>query len=282
MRAVVAPEVDALPRHLHGREQPPDQLVLGADDREDRAVVVGVGVDVEQARMGAERRAESVDRPCVAALAEVRYRLEGEHVPTLRTVKEYYDRRAPEYDDWYLGRGKFADRVRPEWEAERTTLAELLEALPPRRTLDVACGTGFLTQYLPGDVTGLDQSERMLQEAARRAPDATLVQGDALQLPFDDGAFERVFTGHFYGHLEDDDRRRFLSEAARVASELVIVDSSRAAVDSDEEVQTRELEDGSRWEVYKRWFTGDGLARELGGGDVLLDGRWFVAVRSPL
>ena len=197
-------------------------------------------------------------------------------------MKEYYDRRAPEYDDWYLGRGAFADRVRPDWEAERTTLVEALAALPPRRTLDVACGTGYLTQYLPGDVTGLDQSERMLQEAARQAPEATLVQGDALQLPFDDGAFERVFTGHFYGHLEDDDRRRFLSEAARVASELIIVDSSRAAVDVDEEMQTRELDDGSRWEVYKRWFTAEGLARELGGGDVLLDGRWFVAVRSPL
>jgi ubiquinone/menaquinone biosynthesis C-methylase UbiE len=197
-------------------------------------------------------------------------------------VREYYDRRAPEYDDWYLGRGKFADRVRPEWDAERATLVETLEALPPRRTLDVACGTGYLTQHLPGEVTGLDQSERMLEEAARQAADATLVQGDALQLPFDDGAFERVFTGHFYGHLEDDDRRRFLSEAARVASELVIVDSSRAAADADEEIQVRELDDGSRWEVYKRWFTGDGLARELGGGDVLLDGRWFVAVRSPL
>jgi ubiquinone/menaquinone biosynthesis C-methylase UbiE len=197
-------------------------------------------------------------------------------------VKEYYDRRAPEYDDWYLGQGKFADRVRPQWEAERDELIEALRALPARRTLDVACGTGFLTQYLPGEVTGLDQSERMLREAARQAPEATLVQGDALQLPFDDGAFERVFTGHFYGHLEDDDRRRFLSEAARLASELVVVDSSRGSVDIDEEVQVRELDDGSQWEVYKRWFTGDGLARELGGGDVLLDGQWFVAVRSPL
>jgi ubiquinone/menaquinone biosynthesis C-methylase UbiE len=197
-------------------------------------------------------------------------------------VKEYYDRRASEYDDWYLGRGKFAHRVRPEWDAERNDLVEVLQALPPRRTLDAACGTGYLTQHLPGEVTGIDQSEHMLTEAARQAPDATLVQGDALQLPFDDGAFERVFTGHFYGHLEDDDRRRFLSEAARVASELVVVDSSRAAAEFDEELQTRELNDGSRWEVYKRWFTGHGLARELGGGDVLLDGRWFVAVRSPL
>jgi ubiquinone/menaquinone biosynthesis C-methylase UbiE len=197
-------------------------------------------------------------------------------------VKAYYDRRAPEYDDWWLGTGLHADRDRPGWAEEVDALIRALAALPPARTLDVACGTGFLTRHLPGELVGLDQSESMLEIARTRVPAAAFVRGNGIELPFPDGAFERVFTGHFYGHLEDDDRRRFLSEAARVGSELVVVDSSRASVDVDEEMQTRELDDGSRWEVYKRWFTGDGLARELGGGDVLLDGRWFVAVRSPL
>ena len=41
------------------------------------------------------------------------------------------------------------------------------------------------------------------------------------------------------------------------------------------------LNDGSNWEVYKRWFTGESLASELGGGEVLHEGRWFVVVRSP-
>jgi hypothetical protein len=62
----------------------------------------------------------------------------------------------------------------------------------------------------------------------------------------------------------------------------VVVDSSRAAAEVDETVQERVLNDGSRWEVYKRWFTGSELAGELGGGDVLHDGRWFVAVRAPV
>jgi hypothetical protein len=42
----------------------------------------------------------------------------------------------------------------------------------------------------------------------------------------------------------------------------------------------RVLNDGSRHEVFKRWFVADELAEELGGGEVLHDGRWFVAVRS--
>jgi ubiquinone/menaquinone biosynthesis C-methylase UbiE len=200
---------------------------------------------------------------------------------TLGVLREYYDNRAAEYDDWYLGKGLFAERDRPEWDAEVAQLTATVASLAPVRTLDVACGTGFLTRHLRGDVVALDQSERMLEQTAAQAPQATVVQGDALSLPFPDSTFDRVFTGHFYGHLEDSDRRRFLAEAARIATELVVVDASRSAAAVDEEIQERVLNDGSRWEVYKRWFTGGGLVEELGGGTVLHDGRWFVVVRSP-
>ncbi len=98
----------------------------------------------------------------------------------------------------------------------------------PRRTLDVACGTGFLSRHLPGELTCLDQSARMLEIAAERVPHATTVQADAIPLPFPDESFERLFTGHFYGHLEEADRVAFLAEARRVADELVVVDSSQA------------------------------------------------------
>jgi ubiquinone/menaquinone biosynthesis C-methylase UbiE len=195
-------------------------------------------------------------------------------------VFEYYDRRADEYDQWYLGTGLFADRHRPGWEQERDRLCAVVEALPAAATLDVACGTGFLTRHLRGNVTGLDQSERMLAIARRRRPDALFVAGDALALPFPDGAFDRVLTGHFYGHLEAGDRERFLAEARRVASQLVVIDSHVQPGHEPEEWQQRTLNDGSRHTVYKRYFTGDGLARELGGGEVLLDGDWFVAVRT--
>jgi ubiquinone/menaquinone biosynthesis C-methylase UbiE len=195
-------------------------------------------------------------------------------------VKAYYDRRAPEYDEWYLGSGRFAKRDRPGWEDEVEGLRRALEGLPPARTLDVACGTGFLTRHLPGEVVGLDQSASMLEEARRQAPQATFVEGDALTLPFEDGTFDRVFTAHFYGHLEHDERERFLSEARRVAKELVVADSALRPDVEPEERQERILNDGSRWEVYKRYFSTQELAQELGGGETLFAGRWFVAVRA--
>jgi ubiquinone/menaquinone biosynthesis C-methylase UbiE len=195
-------------------------------------------------------------------------------------VKAYYDRRAPEYDEWYLGSGRFAGRDRPGWDEEIEALRRTLEALPPARTLDVACGTGFLTRHLPGAIVGLDQSESMLEEARRQAPNATYVPGDALSLPFEDGSFERVFTGHFYGHLEKPERDAFLREARRVAPELLVVDSAIQQPGVDEEWQERILNDGTRWEVYKRYFAPGELAAELGGGSTAFAGRWFVAVRS--
>ena len=73
-------------------------------------------------------------------------------------MRAYYERRAPEYDDWWLGPGAYAELDRPGWHGEVEQLIGVLAGLPPARVLDVACGTGFLTRHLRGEVTGLDQS----------------------------------------------------------------------------------------------------------------------------
>lgn len=194
-------------------------------------------------------------------------------------MKTYYDRRAPEYDEWYLRLGRFDGLERPHWDEDVRELERTVGALPPVRTLDVACGTGFLTRHLRGEVVGLDQSEQMLDLARWNTPNANFVRGDALDLPFDDDSFERVFTGHFYGHLEHEARKRFLREARRVSPELVVVDAVARADRDPEEWQVRILNDGSHWQVYKRYFEPDELADEL-GGEVLLANRWFVVVTA--
>jgi ubiquinone/menaquinone biosynthesis C-methylase UbiE len=120
----------------------------------------------------------------------------------------------------------------------------------------------------------------MLELASARVPDAGFVQSDALRLPFEDGTFDRVFSAHFYGHLEELDRTRFLAEARRVARELVVVDAAVRPDHQRTEWQERLLSDGTRWQVYKRYFEPDELAAELGGGETLFAGQWFVAVRA--
>ena len=195
-------------------------------------------------------------------------------------MREYYEARASKYDDWYLGRGLFAERERPGWKRELVALRHALTLLPLAHTLDVSCGTGFLTRQLPGEIVGLDQSGQMLEIARERVPAAAFVQGDAFALPFADGAFERVFTAHFYGHLDRSERALFVAEAARVAPELVVCDAALRPDREREEMQERVLEDGSSWQVYKRFFGAEELAAELGGGEVVFSGEWFVVVRS--
>jgi SAM-dependent methyltransferase len=196
-------------------------------------------------------------------------------------MRAYYEQRAVEYDDWWLGRGVFARRERPGWDAEVAAVLAALEALEPRRTLDVACGTGFVTRHLRGEVTGLDQSATMVAIAAGRLPNGRAVHGDAVPLPFADGAFERVFTANFYGHLLASERAPFLAEARRVAPSLLVLDAALQPGGVPEEWQERKLNDGSRHRVYKRFFTPEGLAEEVGGGRVLHAGHWFVLVASP-
>lgn len=192
---------------------------------------------------------------------------------------KYYDQRAAEYDEWYEGQGRFAERDRPGWDAEVERVVDLVHRLPVARTLDVACGTGFLTRHLRGMVVGLDQSPAMVTVAQGRLPEGVGLVGDALTLPFVNGAFDRVLTGHFYGHLPPSEREIFMAEMRRIARELVVIDSAlRPGVDP-EQWQERVLNDRSRHRVYKRYLSGPQLATEI-GGRVLLDGAWFVAARS--
>jgi demethylmenaquinone methyltransferase/2-methoxy-6-polyprenyl-1,4-benzoquinol methylase len=66
---------------------------------------------------------------------------------------------------------------------------------PGGSALDVACGSGKLTAELAklaegGRVVGLDFSPQMLEVARREHPPIEFIEGDALNLPFDDATFD--------------------------------------------------------------------------------------------
>ena len=194
-------------------------------------------------------------------------------------TQQYYELRALEYDDWYLGEGLFAERERPGWHEELARLRSVLAALGPATTLDVACGTAFLSRHLAGPVLGLDLSPTMVRIAAGRIAAAAVT--DVLTLPVAGGAVSRAFTAHFYGHLPPEERARFLAELRRVAQELVVVDTAIRPGVPPETWQERVLKDGSRHRVFKRFLSAGQLATEI-GGSVLFEGSWFVAARAGL
>jgi SAM-dependent methyltransferase len=83
------------------------------------------------------------------------------------------------------------------------------------RVLDLACGTGILSEELSrADVTGLDSSASMLRQAASKSLSGTkLVRGQAETLPFAAAAFDAIGCG--FG-LMFFDASRALAEATRV------------------------------------------------------------------
>jgi hypothetical protein len=127
------------------------------------------------------------------------------------------------------------------------------------------------------EVTGLDQSEAMLEVARRRVPWAEFVRGEAFRMPFAENSFDRVFASFFYGLLLLEDRGRFLQEARRVGDELFLVELTPEWAPSGraEGWEERGLADGSRYEIYRRYFTAETFAEEL-DGRILFAGRWMV------
>jgi SAM-dependent methyltransferase len=89
------------------------------------------------------------------------------------------------------------------------------------RVLDVACGNG--NAALPAaragaSVTGLDLVPALLEGGRRKAAEAGLeidwVEGDAENLPFEDGSFDRVLST--FGHMFAPRHQRTANEMARV------------------------------------------------------------------
>lgn len=66
---------------------------------------------------------------------------------------------------------------------------------------DLGCGPGLLTAALGRPILGLDASHAMLVRAARRAPEALLVQGDLEALPVRRGALAGAWARKSYLHV---------------------------------------------------------------------------------
>ena len=125
-------------------------------------------------------------------------------------VRTMFDRISPVYDAMNRTMTMGLDQ---RW--RRITAAAVVR--PGDRVLDACCGTGDLAvaaQRAGARVTGLDFSERMLERARRKSAEIEWVQGHALALPFQAGAFDAATVG--FGVRNLDDLERGLAELRRV------------------------------------------------------------------
>ncbi len=81
-----------------------------------------------------------------------------------------------------------------------------LRAHGARKIVDVACGTGILSDRIerelrPDEIYGVDMSDGMLAQARARSDKVKFLRGPAEQLPFEDGTLDAVVTTsafHFF------------------------------------------------------------------------------------
>ena len=101
-------------------------------------------------------------------------------------------------------------------------LVELATSRPGARILDVACGSGVVTHLFAGhigktgQIVGYDINPEMIAIAQAKQPDTGIEwrQGNALEMPFQDGTFDIVTCQH--GLMFFEDRVRGLQEMYRV------------------------------------------------------------------
>jgi ubiquinone/menaquinone biosynthesis C-methylase UbiE len=130
-------------------------------------------------------------------------------------------------------------------------ICEAARPQPGAAVLDVACGPGLVACALARvarHVTGLDLTPAMIEQAAARQRAAglgnlTWVVGDAVPLPFPDGAFTAVVTRYSFHHLLDP--RAALAEMARVCRP-----GGRVTV---ADVFTRSAEQAAAYDRLERW-----------------------------
>ena len=188
-------------------------------------------------------------------------------------LEQYYARRASEYERIY---------DKPERQHELEWLRRRIPELFAGRTvLEVACGTGYWTQFIArraAKVHACDINEAVL-EIAREKPIAagrvSFFKADAVTLEGVPAGCDSAFAGFWWSHVKKSDLARFVQNLAAHLEPGALVGildnqfaegSSTAVSRSDAEgntYQKRRLANGDEYEVLKNFPTADELRRAV-------------------
>lgn len=179
-------------------------------------------------------------------------------------MQDYYAARAPEYDRIYL---------KPERQPDlRAIEAWLPVVFAGRSVLEVACGTGYWTQFIApaaSRVVAIDAAAETLRIARSRVARESVdfVQGDAYALPAGAAAFDAAFAGFWYSHIPKRCIGEFLAGLHRAlapGARVVFLDNRYIEGNSTpiserdtqgDSWQVRRLDDGTSYRVLKNFPT---------------------------
>jgi len=177
-------------------------------------------------------------------------------------MQHYYAARAAEYDKVY---------AKPERQADLRRIEQWLPSvLEGRSVLEVACGTGYWTQFFAPHcprVVAVDSASETIQVAKSRVPPEKVefVVGDAYNLPPQRAPLSAGFAGFWWSHIPHARVGEFLRSfhaALEPGAPVVLLDnrfvpgSSTPVAEQDADgntYQTRFLADGTSHRVLKNF-----------------------------
>ncbi len=200
-----------------------------------------------------------------------------------RTLNEemmsYYDARAPEYDDIYLGKGPASIPDPALYKNEAQVTGKIVSKFGTGYLIDIACGTGHWLPYYARNcskITLVDQSEKMISECRRRVEELGIrekcdfIQSDFFKASFRNNLFDSALIGFFLSHLSSKKEETFFKRLQIILkpdSRLMLVDSTwskkRQQYRQKEGVQKRALNDGRTFAIYKRYFSKSDIEETL-------------------
>jgi ubiquinone/menaquinone biosynthesis C-methylase UbiE len=202
-------------------------------------------------------------------------------------MMEYYDERADEFDEIYEGKGP-ASFPSDYYKRDVEDIGIFMKGFGKGHIIDIACGSGFWIQYYCSNCnsfTFFDQSKKMLNECMLKAKShgifnkSDFINDDILQYNFNskyDSAFIGFLISHFAKNQEDVFFNR-LKNILKPGSDFMIVDGAwnkeRANKYSKEDIVERQLNDGRKFNIYKKYYDKNDLS-------VLLEYYGFKVKRS--
>jgi len=147
---------------------------------------------------------------------------------TKMEIRKYYEKEAQILSD-HQKKMYFSDPWTKYWHGTRfVKLLEIMKNLNFRNFLEVGCAEGYYLKSITTEDAspelhrvGLDISKGYLIKAKINASEATLVLGDASNLPFKDNCFGLVFCSEVLEHVPEP--KKVFSELTRTSKKYILV-----------------------------------------------------------